>query len=213
VTCRPGYFIEVVAEWPPDPHDEARHFAVSLHLGMRRRPGTRSFTRVPGDPLLLQCADSILRKVVGQAFAASYILRVDVARAVAAQAPWPRWCTSSDQVNGLLGSLLADVAEPEHMNVYPISFWFIPRGSPDAERGIELFRKLPHDPSIFDTVLLSGVLRLAIFDTSCDLLAAPERGDQVLEWFRLAVEASPQTEVEWRVGPDDDASAISSDGV
>jgi hypothetical protein len=96
---------------------------------------------------------------------------------------------------------LATLGQRAHADIYPLSIWIIPPGVPEAENAIELFRRLPQDADIWNRVMSLGVLRFAIFDAYCDLMAQRKEGARALEWIRSAARHATDIEVEWDITP------------
>ncbi len=195
--CGPDYFVRVAGEWPTS-YDANEVFSFTLHLRKRGRLLTPDQPlRLATDPVLAACARPLLNVLVDQAIGEGYSLRVDVARNVAATEPWPRWCLSSSQFAGLLETLVG-TGKPR-LDVYPVSIWMVPRQKAGSEGAVEVFRALPSDEGLFDQVMASGVLRLAVFDAFCDFVGPHSEGDRAVEWLKKASQAMPSSAVEWGI--------------
>jgi hypothetical protein len=193
-----GYYVELSANtFQPEDGGDAT-FVLSGCLRRRgRRPRPEAPLREESDPVVLECAAPVLQAFAEEALVAGYQLRVDVSKAAAAAAPWPRWCRTGQQYAGLLGSLAPRPGDRGHMSIYPVSMWFLPPDSATAEDLVETFRTLPMDDAVFSEVLRAGIFRIALDDAFFDLLADPSLEELLTGWMKRAVQAVPGTRVEW----------------
>jgi hypothetical protein len=175
--------LHVTAEWPPD--SRWNSYTISTRL-TRAVDGATS----PTDHVaLMSCGRVFWSLLFREILQNGYVIRVDVARAVQRQSPWPRWCLDASQVDALIGSI-ADQPADQLSAMYPLSIWMLPNGRADAENAIDLFRALPNDLDAWHHVLRCGVGRVAVFDALADLVVPVDCAVMLYNWVIAAVDGA-----------------------